>query len=270
MTFSDSGWHIIGSSVTGTSHLHMGRGCDDAHSYRVCADDLVLLAVADGAGSASYSADGAVCSVQVALDTAERLLFQQQEPVHEDEWHSVLSLILQAVREKLLALVEQRNSLQQEMNGEQPSAPPQLALRDFAATLLIAIISSHWIAVAQVGDGAVVLQHTDGTLTSLTPRSYGEYVNETNFVTDEDYLLQTEYTTLPRANFRGIALLTDGLQMIALKRPENIPHQPFFAPLFRFTASPDATEVELRTFLESQRVNERTDDDKTLILAVYR
>jgi len=143
-------------------------------------------------------------------------------------------------------------------------------LREFATTLLLVIVTIHWVAVAQVGDGAIVIQHEDGTLESLTPPELREYINETNFLTDDDYLMQTEYTILSRAGLQGIALLTDGLQIVSMKLPENIPHVPFFTSLFKFAAQPDATEAELRRFLEGERINVRTDDDKTLLLAVYQ
>ena len=67
-----------------------------------------------------------------------------------------------------------------------------------------------------------------------------------------------------------IAILSDGLQMLALKIPEYMPHAPFFSPLFRFVAEvTDETEAkeQLEAFLRSPRVRKRTDDDLTLLLA---
>ncbi len=52
------------------------------------------------------------------------------------------------------------------------------------------------------------------------------------------------------------------------------PFAPFFTPFFTYleTASKDdaAVERELREYLDSPTVNERTDDDKSLVLAVRR
>jgi hypothetical protein len=67
-----------------------------------------------------------------------------------------------------------------------------------------------------------------------------------------------------------MAMLTDGLQMIALDYATKKPHLPFFGPLFsklRSATNADELEPSLRDFLGSSRVNERTDDDKTLIVA---
>ena len=67
---------------------------------------------------------------------------------------------------------------------------------------------------------------------------------------------------------QGVSLLTDGLQMLALDYANNIPHVPFFSPLFKLTTEENFTIEALSRFLESERVCERTDDDKTLVLAV--
>src|SRR5438046_3428419 len=90
-------WRILGASVTGTSHYRMGRGCDDAHAYRIGDNNMLLLAVADGAGSAKMSALGAQTAVQKALDVAEQTISQQGEPVEREQWFDILAFIFQQV-----------------------------------------------------------------------------------------------------------------------------------------------------------------------------
>ena len=68
----------------------------------------------------------------------------------------------------------------------------------------------------------------------------------------------------------SLALLSDGLQMLALNYGTKAAHQPFFAPMFAsLRKADDAQEllVPLKQFLDSKAVNDRTDDDKTLVLA---
>lgn len=148
------------------------------------------------------------------------------------------------------------------------TSAPILRLHDFATTLLLAVVTTQWVAVAQVGDGAAVIHDAAGVLQSLTVPDHGEYLNETVFVTSSDYLERAQYATYRHDGLRGVALLTDGLEMLALDLATNAAHAPFFAPLFAFAAVPDATEEELTAFLDSERVCARTDDDKTLVLAV--
>ena len=67
-----------------------------------------------------------------------------------------------------------------------------------------------------------------------------------------------------------VALLTDGLQMLALKMPGREPHLPFFDPLFRFAAGEADTAAaaeRLAAFLAGPRVSARADDDLTLVIA---
>jgi len=271
MVSSNSSWRVIGASVRGTGHIRSGRGCDDAHAIRLQDGGLLFLAVADGAGSAAYSATGASTAVRVALDTAELLLNGQQQPAQEDQWLSVLRMILQSAHEAVHQLVLDEIVPTQDIPQErlqQYQLDGKRTLRDFATTLLVAIVTPDWIATVQVGDGAIVLQQVDGSFTSLTPHSRNEYVNETDFITRADYLSAADFTVLSRGGMRGIGLLTDGLQIVAMKMPQNTPSEPFFTPLFRTIAQSTVTEDALRRFLESERICTRTDDDKTLILAV--
>ena len=62
----------------------------------------------------------------------------------------------------------------------------------------------------------------------------------------------------------------DGLQMLALSYAKKVAHQPFFTPMFaalRKVEDPQELIVPMRQWLDSTAVNQRTDDDKTLILA---
>jgi hypothetical protein len=70
---------------------------------------------------------------------------------------------------------------------------------------------------------------------------------------------------------RALALTTDGLLRLALKLPAYEPHPQFFQPLLTFAreaADETLAQTELADFLASERVCTRTDDDKTLLLAV--
>lgn len=103
----------------------------------------------------------------------------------------------------------------------------------------------------------------------MTYSTPGEYVNETTFLTEEDALDRMQ-TSVRRGKPSHLAAITDGLQALALKLPEASPHPPFFAPLFRYIETvddPKSGESQLHTFLSSQRIQERADDDLTLLLA---
>lgn len=72
---------------------------------------------------------------------------------------------------------------------------------------------------------------------------------------------------------QGLAVMSDGLLPLAINIVQNKPYPPFFNPLFTFVASIESNEgdednahQQLESFLDSERVNARTDDDKTLVL----
>ena len=71
-----------------------------------------------------------------------------------------------------------------------------------------------------------------------------------------------------------IALFTDGLQNLVLSYANKTAHAGFFTPLFEaLKKDPDnrlwISPRQLDHFLSRDDINERSDDDKTLILAVY-
>jgi hypothetical protein len=97
----------------------------------------------------------------------------------------------------------------------------------------------------------------------------GEYAYSTNFLTSPQYETHVEYVSVA-APCADVALMTDGLERLALRFDSQTPHAPFFEPFFRaIRAAEDYTGLNaaLQTFLASAPVRERSDDDKTLILA---
>jgi hypothetical protein len=125
------------------------------------------------------------------------------------------------------------------------------------------------VAAAQIGDGAVVVADAEGTILALLRPVSGEYLNETTFLVSSGALDQIQYAWR-EGGISRLALMTDGLQMLALKSSNGEPHAPFFAPLFAFIAAAvdeSKGRASLESFLGSDRVQSRADDDLTLLLA---
>jgi hypothetical protein len=155
-----------------------------------------------------------------------------------------------------------RTVLEQEARGR-GQAP-----RQFAATLLLAVVGETAARFAQIGDGAIVVQDDGGYRPVFWPKSH-EYVNATNFLTDGDWKGATAFAGRD-SRLDELALLTDGLQPLCLDYTAKAAYRPFFSPMFcplREANSGSDLLTDLRQFLDSPQVNERTDDDKTLILA---
>jgi len=140
--------------------------------------------------------------------------------------------------------------------------------RELACTLLLGIVGCNAAAFAQIGDGAIVI--SDGAVCRpvFWPQS-GEYQNFTFFLTDPKFERNVQCELLAQT-VPELALFSDGLQTLALKYDTRTAHQPFFMPLFsalRKSEDPQELANPMREFLGSAPVNDRTDDDKTLVLA---
>ncbi len=143
-------------------------------------------------------------------------------------------------------------------------------LRAYAATLILVVATADRLAVAQLGDGAVVAGESPDELFLVNRAQHGEYANETYFLTQDDALEQVQVSVVEQA-VNSLAVMSDGLTRLAIKLPAQEPYLPFFQPLFAFAAHTNQEEQAARhlvEFLTSERVCDRTDDDKSLVLAV--
>lgn len=241
----------VGASVRGMSHEKGGQPCQDSHEYRIFPPDLLVGAVADGAGSAILGEVGARMAVRTAIES----MSAAGPPTKSDDWESILRKALEASRTAIEAEAEAR----------------QVGVRDMATTLLLMVALEDVVASAQVGDGAMVAGDVDGKVHSLTIPQTGEYVNETTFLHCADAIERAQIK-MWHGPVAHVAAFSDGLQMLALKMPEGAAHAPFFLPLFRFVAeAEDEKEAEagLTSFLQGAKVRSRTDDDVTLLLAAF-
>ncbi len=148
-----------------------------------------------------------------------------------------------------------------------------LPIRELACTLLAAIVGERKSAFVQIGDGAIVISSGQVLGVVFWPDS-GEYANMTNFLTGEDALDNMNVQIVER-QLSEIALFSDGIQRLALNFESQVPHHPFFDPMFKALRERKAEECDeldgqLALFLEKPQVNQRTDDDKTLVLATER
>lgn len=245
---------MIGASIQGSGHERLAVPCQDAHSWAITEQGVLLAAIADGAGSAQYAEKGAARAVEGAVHYLRDRL-DSGTPTDSEGYSQLVS---EAFRHARLA-VEQEAS-----NHESP-------VRDFASTLLIAVATDKIAAVGQIGDGAIVIGDDEDNVMALTRPEHGEYINETVFLTGPQALSQIQ-TNIWIGKPRYVSLFSDGLQMLALKMPEGTPHPPFFRPLFRFIAETSDTlsgREDLSSFLFSPRIRSRTDDDLTLLVCAH-
>jgi hypothetical protein len=246
-------WRAIGASAIGSSHLATMTRCQDACAFRSVAfgdgASAFVAVVADGAGTASSSHHGARTAVDAALARMTETI----------EAHGVLGLraMLDAFRVARERVIETARDY-----GHAP--------RDYASTLLALAAFDDRTIAAQIGDGAIVVDR-DGLRALLWPQN-GEYANTTRFLIEDDALANV--ACIETGPARRAALFSDGLQGLALQFDSRAAYAPFFTPFFDYLETSDADDAtiqrQLEAYLESPALASRTDDDKSLVLAVRR
>jgi hypothetical protein len=211
---------------------------------------VLILACADGAGTARHA------------DVGARLLCEQVTRLILDDLAAGLPAA-QVEHDTVLYWCQATRKLLEEEARRLECTP-----RDLAATVLLAVVGESAAAFAQLGDGAIVARRGDDYHPVFWPQA-GEYANATNFLTDPDFPKYLLFEHRPE-RVAELALFTDGLQRLALDFRTQTAHRPFFEPMFRRlreSALADDLQAALRQYLNSAAINQRTDDDKTLILA---
>ena len=195
---------------------------------RVIDGGPTVLAVGDGAGSAPLAAEGSAIAVTTASDA-----------------------------------IVGGASMEEAFEAAAGALLPDAGRK--ATTLLVAVLDDPCVTVGQVGDGFIVAR-SSSTYRLAVPEVEREYLNETTFLSSTTWRDDFRCAVLDDAD--GVALFTDGLQLVAMELATSTPYAGFFDPVFRWVESGDATAAELEEFLASPRLAERTDDDVTLAIAV--
>jgi hypothetical protein len=133
------------------------------------------------------------------------------------------------------------------------------------------VASKEHVVVCHVGDGACAIRNANDQEWQVPSwPAHGEYASTTYFVTDEPHPnLRVSHAN---GTFSDIAIFSDGLERLALDFARQVAFKPFFdsmlKPLSGLTPGRDRhLSTGLRKFLDSSLVTDRTDDDKSLIIA---
>ncbi len=252
----DYRWRHIAASVIGSSHLTDGIPCQDANAAQVLFpdtdDEILVAAVADGAGTAEKSAEGSALVCRVFQKTVARTLSTQP-----------IGPLTEAYMRGLFADTARQLFEYAKENGRAP--------RDYATTFLGLIADRHQTAIMHIGDGAIIRGMADETYECVSWPQNGEYINSTNFISEQNADEKLDLKILD-TGVEEIAMFTDGIQMLTLQYAAKAVHAPFFRPMFvqlrqEPPGEPEQLKSALSAFLASPRILERTDDDKTLFLA---
>lgn len=254
-------WRLAAACAVGTSHEATGLPCQDslAHAVIEATEETVLVAVvSDGAGSAAHSDVGSWLATKTFIECVEVYFADGGE----------LSALDRSIACSWIA--EVRSALEATAKGSGHSA------RDYACTLLAVLAGVASTVFVQVGDGAIVVSHgeEDGWSYVFWPQ-HGEYANTTNFVIAPNVEEILDFELAPR-RIDEFAVFSDGIEKLVLHDATRTVHDSFFRKMFPPVRKLEAAGLDadlsegLKRYLSSALICERTDDDKTLVLASRR
>jgi hypothetical protein len=246
-------WRFATAAVAGVSHVRANLPCQDRVACQTI-DGTLIAAAADGAGSAKHSDEGAELVVHTILESLR--------PSNSDAAEALAEQLRGAVctaREAVLKLADERG----------------IPAREFASTVLAVVATETAAACAHLGDGIIAVSDGAAEWSWVFWPERGEYANVTRFLTDPDALelLRSEGVGAAVTDF---ALLTDGLEPLAVVYASQTVHDPFFSALFAPLHRSDqageesALSASLADFLASAAVGARVDDDLSLVIATRR
>lgn len=243
------------ASVIGTSHKITNTAKQDnlcVINLNINDKDYFISAVADGAGRAKYSdrTSKFVCKFL----TKKMTNWLKMNELSEFNKNIATSWIrqFQSILKRYMKIYKFET------------------VKDFATTILFAVLSNRGNIFFQIGDGAISVGNDDNLKCVFKPQK-GEYVNTTYFATQDNF---EKYLMFEKNNdnIERFAMQTDGIETISLINYKE-PSLAFFNPLFdclrvESLGYSEDLSVELSEFLASDRVNKRTNDDKTLVIAM--
>jgi hypothetical protein len=248
----ESQWYCVGASVQGTSHKDAALPCQDAHRFHHLSSGTLIITVADGVGSATLADEGANLASDVAIKYLITYL-EQHSNISETELENAL-----------------RNAYQAAVDSIQAKATREgVSASDYATTLTVGVITDTFVIGAMVGDGMMVVEDMRGEFSCVFELPKREYANQVVAITSPHGpdALQIVSKEGPA---KTVSILTDGLLRLSCDIRKNVPHTPFFqamTSLLKKVPEPTKASQELQTLLSHPSINERTDDDKTLVMA---
>lgn len=220
-------FRIVAASRRGRSHANKGEFRDDDYAIGYAANSgWLVVVVADGAGSATYSRRGSQIACAVAknrlvavLNSAELNQAEAQYVQHRDWQHREVKL---ALRQSLFeAALDGHHKLRAEV--AQPSEPlaAPATLRNYDTTLILLVMKKTGegciAATFAIGDGGAGILPHPGEGIPLTHADSGEHAGQTIFltfdstVTADEANLEKRFHLAETQEFAGALAMTDGI-----------------------------------------------------------
>ncbi|ATR78737.1 hypothetical protein NP7_05395 [Moraxella osloensis] len=271
-----SSWQVYGASSIGKSHIDSNLPNQDS-IYLQKTQDGIAAVVCDGAGSAKFSQAGAaffsqsigkmLLSLGVGLNVSRSVSISVS--------HRGIAVDLVQVKQQI---IEQLSQIRLDLQSQLPA---ESSLRDYHTTFTgLLIHSNHQAVLVQIGDSPLITSqfvvrhpHIDyfTNLQVYGDDSKNEYVNETHFITQDNWQSFLRVEAIDLSQVDCLALMSDGCADLVFEGASVTPkiYRPFFGNLlFNLTQSQSSQQGSaiIEQALGNPATYRLTGDDKSLVV----
>ena len=263
-----SSWQVYGASSIGKSHIDSNLPNQDSIYLQKTQDGMVAV-VCDGAGSAKFSQAGAAFFSQSIGKMLLSLGVSRSVSI------SGTAFDLVQVRQQI---IEQLSQIRLDLQSQLPA---ESSLRDYHTTFTgLLIHSNHQAILVQIGDSPLITSqfvvrhpHIDyfTNLQVYGDDSKNEYVNETHFITQDNWQSFLRVEPIDLSQVDCLALMSDGCADLVFEGASVTPkiYRPFFGNLlFNLTQSQSSQQGSaiIEQALGNPATYRLTGDDKSLVV----
>lgn len=263
-----SSWQVYGASSIGKSHIDSNLPNQDSIYLQKTEHGMVAV-VCDGAGSAKFSQAGAAFFSQ----SIGKMLLSLN--VSRSVSHSGIALDLGQLTQQI---IEQLSQIRLDLQSQLPA---ESSLRDYHTTFTgLLIHSNHQALLVQIGDSPLITSqfvvrhpHIDyfTNLQVYGDDSKNEYVNETHFITQDNWQSFLRVEPIDLSQVDCLALMSDGCADLVFEGASVTPkiYRPFFGNLlFNLTQSQSSQQGSaiIEQALGNPATYRLTGDDKSLVV----
>lgn len=263
-----SSWQVYGASSIGKSHIDSNLPNQDSIYLQKTEHGMVAV-VCDGAGSAKFSQAGAAFFSQ----SIGKMLLSLN--VSRSVSSSGITLDLGQLTQQI---IEQLSQIRLDLQSQLPA---ESSLRDYHTTFTgLLIHSNHQALLVQIGDSPLTTSqfvvrhpHIDyfTNLQVYGDDSKNEYVNETHFITQDNWQSFLRVEPIDLSQVDCLALMSDGCADLVFEGASVTPkiYRPFFGNLlFNLTQSQSSQQGSaiIEQALGNPATYRLTGDDKSLVV----
>nr|WP_313078575.1 PP2C family serine/threonine-protein phosphatase [Moraxella sp.] len=267
-----SSWQMYGASSIGKSHIDSNLPNQDSIYLQKTEKGMVAV-VCDGAGSAKFSQAGAAFFSQ----SIGKMLLSLGVGLSVSHSVSISGIAFDLVQVKQ-QIIEQLSQIRLDLQSQLTA---ESSLRDYHTTFTgLLIHSNHQALLVQIGDSPLITSqfvvrhpHIDyfTNLQVYGDDSKNEYVNETHFITQDNWQSFLRVEPIDLSQVDCLALMSDGCADLVFEGASVTPkiYRPFFGNLlFNLTQSQSLQQGSaiIEQALCNPATYRLTGDDKSLVV----